>query len=147
MLSRKFITAGKAIFTVEVPDEIASQFGKSHYTYRVSLKKAKGNYGDTFFVSCLTGPDNNSNYSYLGILNPQTGAVRTTANSKFRPDSFTVKLIQRVMYRLWTNEAQKIAEAGFDLHHEGKCGRCGRRLTVPESIETGLGPECAGRVA
>lgn len=26
--------------------------------------------------------------------------------------------------------------------HEGVCGRCGRRLTVPESIETGFGPEC-----
>jgi hypothetical protein len=27
--------------------------------------------------------------------------------------------------------------------HEGRCGRCGRKLTVPESIESGFGPECA----
>ncbi|MGQ4872128.1 MAG: DUF6011 domain-containing protein, partial [Candidatus Thorarchaeota archaeon] len=26
------------------------------------------------------------------------------------------------------------------IWHEGKCGRCGRRLTVPESIESGYGP-------
>lgn len=147
MLSRKFITAGKAVFTVEVPNEIARQHGKPHYTFQVRLKPGKGAYGDTFFVSCLTGPDNNSNYSYLGILNPVSGGVRTTAKSKFRADSFTVRLIQRVLARLWADEAQKIAEAGFDLHHEGRCGRCGRRLTVPESIETGLGPECSGRVA
>jgi len=147
MLSRKFITAGKAIFTVEVPGEYADRFGKPHYTYRVSLKPAKGAYPDTFFVSVLTGPDNGRNYSYLGILNPQTGAVRTTGKSKFPADSFTVRLINRVIARLWAEDAASIAAAGFDLHHEGRCGRCGRRLTVPESVETGLGPECSGRVA
>lgn len=147
MLSRKFITAGKAIFTVEVPGNYAEQYGKPHYTYKVTLKPAKGNYGDTFFVSVLTGPDNNSNYSYLGILNPQTGVVRTTAKSKFAADSFTARLLNRVFARLWAEDADSIVAAGFDLHHEGRCGRCQRRLTVPESIETGLGPECAGRVA
>lgn len=147
MLSRKFVTAGKAIFTVEVPEVYKDQHGKPHYTYRISLKKAKGNYPDTFFVSVLTGPDNNSNYSYLGILNPQTGAVRTTAKSKFQAESFTVRLLNRVLARLWADDVQTIENTGFSLHHEGKCGRCGRRLTVPESIETGLGPECAGKVA
>ena len=29
--------------------------------------------------------------------------------------------------------------------HEGRCGKCGRKLTVPESLTSGLGPECAGR--
>lgn len=31
----------------------------------------------------------------------------------------------------------------FQFWHEGRCARCGRRLTVPESIATGWGPECA----
>jgi hypothetical protein len=35
---------------------------------------------------------------------------------------------------------------GLKVHHEGRCCRCGRKLTVPESIETGLGPECASRL-
>ena len=44
----------------------------------------------------------------------------------------------------WTFRA---AEGG-DLRtvralHSGCCGRCGRKLTVPESIDTGLGPVCA----
>jgi hypothetical protein len=147
MLSRKFVTAGKAIFTVEVPEVYKASHGKPHYTYKVSLKPAKGAYSDTFFVSVLTGPDNNSNYSYLGILNPQTGTVRTTAKSKFAADSFTVRLLNRVLARLWADDAAKIENTGFSLHHEGRCGRCGRRLTVPESIESGLGPECSGRVA
>jgi len=28
------------------------------------------------------------------------------------------------------------------VFHEGACGRCGRTLTVPESIASGFGPEC-----
>lgn len=32
-----------------------------------------------------------------------------------------------------------------EFWHEGQCGRCGRELTVPESIKSGIGPECAKR--
>lgn len=32
-----------------------------------------------------------------------------------------------------------------EVWHEGRCARCARRLTVPESIILGLGPECATR--
>lgn len=32
---------------------------------------------------------------------------------------------------------------GFEFWHEGRCGKCARRLTVPESIAQGFGPECA----
>ena len=28
------------------------------------------------------------------------------------------------------------------VYHEGKCCRCGRTLTTPESIKKGIGPEC-----
>lgn len=31
--------------------------------------------------------------------------------------------------------------------HSGSCGRCSRQLTVPESLITGIGPECARRKA
>lgn len=31
----------------------------------------------------------------------------------------------------------------LEVMHEGKCGRCGRTLTDPQSIELGIGPECA----
>lgn len=29
------------------------------------------------------------------------------------------------------------------FYHLGRCGRCGRKLTDPESINRGLGPKCA----
>ena len=36
----------------------------------------------------------------------------------------------------------KIPEA-LEIRHEGSCGRCGRPLTVPSSIDRGIGPDCA----
>lgn len=32
----------------------------------------------------------------------------------------------------------------LEVWHEGRCGRCGRALTVPESIASGIGPVCEG---
>ncbi len=34
----------------------------------------------------------------------------------------------------------------LEVRHEGSCGRCGRKLTVPASIDAGIGPECAGKL-
>ncbi len=31
----------------------------------------------------------------------------------------------------------------IEVWHQGRCMRCGRRLTVPESIQTGYGPICS----
>ena len=49
------------------------------------------------------------------------------------------------MANIFCEEPDNITEAGFDVHHEGKCGKCGRPLTVPESVKTGLGPICSGK--
>jgi hypothetical protein len=29
-----------------------------------------------------------------------------------------------------------------EFFHEGRCGKCGRKLTTPESVTAGFGPEC-----
>lgn len=31
----------------------------------------------------------------------------------------------------------------LEVFHVGRCGRCGKKLTTPESILTGLGPTCS----
>lgn len=31
----------------------------------------------------------------------------------------------------------------LEIYHVGRCGRCGKKLTTPESILTGLGPTCS----
>jgi hypothetical protein len=94
----------------------------------------------------MTGSDNEKSFSYIGVLNPNTGVVKTTAKSKITDDTLSFRILNRVVSRVWANEADAIAKAGFDVHHSGRCGRCGRKLTVPESIKTGFGPECGNRI-
>jgi len=45
----------------------------------------------------------------------------------------------------WANLDRGTFPTNFEFWHEGRCAACARRLTVPESIARGLGPECAGR--
>jgi hypothetical protein len=56
---RPFLTAGHAVFTIT-----STATGQS-YTYRISSGQGEG---APFFASVLTGPDNTSDYTYMGIL-------------------------------------------------------------------------------
>ena len=146
-ISKEFVIAGNATYTLALPEQYAAEEQlKPHYTFKVRFKEGNNGYGDTFFVSLLTGPDNYVNYTYLGILDPNKGIVKTTAKSCLSSDQLPVRLLNRALTLVWQNNVQPMLEKGFNLHHEGKCGRCGRKLTVPKSIETGIGPECAGRI-
>lgn len=145
MLPREFFhpVSGPCLFTLELPDAFreAHQL-PPHYTFRLTHKEATDKWSDTYFLGLLTGPDNEQDYTYMGIVDITTGNVRLTKASKYTPDSWPYKLATRLLQRITKGEGQAIEQAGFRVHHEGKCGRCGRTLTVPESIERGIGPEC-----
>lgn len=142
MIGRDFVLAGEAVFTVEVPDAHRPDGKEPHYTYRVQCVPASDRWPEAHFVSVLTGPDNTSNYTYAGKLDTHTGQVQLTAKSAFPADSYRLRLLNRVLARLWGDDAAALERHGFIIHHEGRCGRCGRRLTTPESCEIGIGPEC-----
>ena len=147
MISKEFVAAGNATFTIEMNPEFSQKHNLNpHYTFKVRKKEASMKFPESWFVSLLTGRDNENSYSYLGMLDPKEGKVALTRASKMNEDSMVVKLLRRSLERIWKNETKEIEQAGFKIHHEGRCGRCGRKLTVPESIETGLGPECAGKI-
>ena len=135
MIGTDFILAGRAVFTLS---------GKEHrFTYRVNRKDPEPGSRwtqPTFFVSLLNGPDNTADYRYLGILDPATGHVRLTKNSKMGLAAPSVKALHWALPKLW---AKAPMPPSFQIRHEGKCGRCGRALTVPESVDTGFGPECS----
>lgn len=109
------------------------------YTYKIQKADDKP---DFFFVSLLTGSDNESDYSYIGLVQGHT--FRTTAKSKLGADSAPVAGFAWAMRGLLLCAVPQIPRE-LQVWHEGRCGRCNRALTVPESIALGLGPECAGR--
>ena len=142
-VTKQFVLAGKAIFTLEIEPAYASQNNlKPHYTFKVSHKPPQGNYKETWFVSYLTGPDNTSNYTYVGILSGEYGTVRLTDKSKLKSDSLIYRLLGRTLALIWKDDIQPLVDKGFNLHHEGRCCRCGRVLSTPESCDRGIGPEC-----
>jgi hypothetical protein len=137
-IGREFILGGKAIFTVSNPTG-------ERYTFRVNRKDAEpgSRYTDpTFFVKLLTGPENSTDYTYLGLLTP-AGDVKLTKASRYTDETKPVRVIRWALRLVFQGAS---LPAGYAIHHEGRCGRCGRLLTVPESVDSGFGPECAGRI-
>lgn len=130
---RDFALAGNARFTLR------SITTGTRLTYRV--RRAKGDDENRpWFVSVLTGPDNDEDYRYLGTIFADL-CYRQTRKSKISPDATSARVFAGVWERLRTGH--ELPEH-VEFWHEGRCGRCGRSLTVPESIATGLGPVCAG---
>lgn len=145
-VTKQFITAGDAIFTIEIPAEHRPADAKPHYTYRVEHVKANDRYPESYFVKVLTGPENTDDYTYLGKLNVEYGEVTTTAKSRSYAGTYLLRILNRVLDKIWRQEQESFERLGFKVHHEGRCGRCGALLTVPASIESGFGPECIKKV-
>lgn len=120
---REYATAGNATLTLQ------SEKTGVHFTYKV--KAAKDN-TELFFVSLLSGSDNTSDYQYLGII--REGKFTTTRASRASNDAPSVKA-----FSYFWNSSTPVQ---LTVRHAGKCGRCGRTLTEPESLDSGLGPEC-----
>jgi len=136
--AHRFITGGKATVT------LVSKATEARFTYRVNVSDNP----DLFFVSVLTGPDNESSYTYLGTLRreyaPGTSFVwKHGAKSKISPDAPSA----RGFNWAWANLKQGRIPHTLEVYHEGKCCRCGRKLTVPSSILSGIGPECSKATA
>jgi hypothetical protein len=127
----KFILAGHAVFTIT-----STATGQS-FTYKVSAPKdTDASPGRPYFASVLTGPNNQADYTYLGML--RNGRVVPTRASTISPDAPSFVALNWFLGHV---NSPKV-----EFRHEGKCCRCGRALTRPESIDSGMGPECAGRV-
>lgn len=90
------------------------------------------------FVSVLTGPSNEADFKFIGtVFDKET--FRHGRKSAFSWETACVGAFT------WTWSMLRLGRMpdSLEFWHEGKCGRCGRTLTVPSSIEAGIGPECA----
>jgi len=129
-----FMRAGKATVT------LVSEKTGTRFTYRVSAAPE----GDTFFVALLSGPDNTADYSYLGRV---ARGVFWAGRKTPRPGDVAPGAPSAVAFAwAWKALVRGTVPAGLQIWHEGRCGRCARKLTVPASIASGFGPECIGRM-
>ena len=132
----RFMLAGNAYVTFQ------SRRTGNRFTYRVAVndKPTSGTSAPSHFVSVLTGSDNTGDYDYLGCI------YREMAYAHGRKSVVAQNAPSAIAFAwVWRTLTGGKMHPELAVYHEGRCGRCGRRLTTPESIEIGLGPKCAGR--
>ena len=133
----QFIFAGDAVFTVR------NEKTGNRFTYRVqALKRSRPQAEkDFFFVKSFYGNENETNYKYFGTIY-EDRSFKMSDKSKLSAEAKPVIAFKWLLPKLLSNTLPDFVA----IYHEGRCGRCGRRLTVPESILSGFGPECIGYI-
>jgi hypothetical protein len=136
----KYMTAGNATVTLK------SKATGTRFTYRIRQKREEdgqiGPRGLISFVSLMTGSDNESDFQYLGHFWSTQMVYWHGKKSKIGKDAPGAKAFDWV----WRQLSNNVLPPQLEVWHEGRCGRCGRKLTVPESIASGFGPECINHV-
>lgn len=131
----QYIFAGNSTFTIKntkTGNRLTYKIKKSPYTYQEHQNVP-------YFVRVLTTPDT---YTFLGtIFFNQNGkfTYKRSIKSRIFSDSSSNRVMEWFLDVLSNNTIPKQIE----FWHCGKCCKCGRKLTVPESIKSGIGPECA----
>jgi len=134
-----FMTNGTAVFTV------VSLKSGTRFTYKVSKAKPNPKYpnnGDTFWVNLLSGPDNMGDYQGMGMMRAGRFIHGRWADVSANAPSV-------VAFKWLTEQIDaKVGKlpAKVEVWTEGRCCRCGHRLTVPASISRYYGPECASKL-
>ena len=128
---RDYITGGHGTFT------LLSLSSYNRFTYKIGTPENQYPY----FVSVLTGPDNTSDYTFIGTIfeNGDTLTYRASKKSPVGDKAQSNLALHWFLSHINAN----VKPASVAFYHEGRCGRCGRKLTTPESVKRGLGPHCA----
>lgn len=137
-------------YTVTVPD-------RGHFTIRVHTAQ-DGKLKGRRIISMLTGSDNEGDYTGLAFWNDDRGSAQVW--KKHRSAGTCPSFNGSTWDRAWNKTERKLAvfldlalhsngghwyAKGCRLFEEKRCLMCNRKLTTPESIESGIGPVCAHR--
>ena len=128
--AKELALAGNSLITLE------SDATNKHFTYKIQRSVNDDN---LYFIKTLRGPDNEKDYRYIGCYFSDTGTFVVEKTYKNMPSFDWPKSIQAIRYFL--NYIDNLPDK-LHVYHNGRCCRCGRILTTPESIKRGLGPEC-----
>jgi len=130
-----YVTGGNTTFT------LYSTKIEKRYTYKIKVSRKNEN---LFYVYVLYGQDNCNDYRFIGYFYRDNFILR---QSKFKTDDPDVIFSTDIRFRMIEDFLQilctedELPETCL-FYPSGRCARCGRMLTTPESIQTGFGPEC-----
>lgn len=111
-------------------------------------------------VALLRGPDNESDFQGFAFVGKLDGRDRVWVWKRYTNDAtgafpHFAAMLETAAEALGEAMALEVEEAGTDftyhdrLYHvqaAKRCINCNRKLTTPESLRRGYGPECAERL-
>ncbi len=127
--AKEFMLAGNARVT------LVSEATGTRFTYQIREGKEET---APHFVSLLNGACNESDYAFLGSIFGKT-TYRHGRRSRISPKAGSARAFDWA----WKYLAKGELPPSCEVWHEGRCAKCNRTLTTPESIARGIGPECA----
>lgn len=122
----EYILGGKSEFTL-----VQEMEGRSpvQSRYRVTVNDT----GNLYFICIWDG----KKYQYQGYFGLRDRVIKKAKNLlDAEVDVVSLKALAWVF-----SHADRLPEC-VHIYHNGKCSRCGRKLTDAESLRTGLGPTC-----
>jgi hypothetical protein len=124
-------TIKKGFFTVEAE-------GVRHRTFRVKTSR-----NGKSAIGLMTGSNNLKDYTWFGYLNGSDIRFWTTPSVAFGVPA-TLPISNDEVRECWAAIVGDTDAAGLRFAREYQnCSRCGKVLTTPESLDRGIGPECA----
>jgi hypothetical protein len=114
-----------------------------HRTFKIHTQPEKSEFAPgKRIVSLLTGSENDSDASYTGFafIDDQGVHVWTKKRGEGLWETYADMLWSLALDSVLSTWAAK----GFTIMGEGRCIRCNRLLTTPDSVASGIGPVCAG---
>lgn len=133
-----YVTGGHAVFTLQ-----STKLDK-RYTYKINADSKCEN---RFYANVLYGPDNGTDYRFLGFFYRDNFTLKASKYTNFEHNIINTdnrfRMLEVFLQILCTED--ELPETCI-FYPSGRCARCGRLLTTPESIESGFGPECIKHV-
>jgi hypothetical protein len=121
---------------------LLSRHTGEHRTFRIHTQPNDSEFAPgQRILGLLTGPDNDSDYTGFAFVDELGIHVW---KSKRGGDG----LFEKYAEMIWSLELDgghsKWAK-NYQVMLDGRCVRCNRHLTSPESVRSGIGPICEGR--
>lgn len=131
-----YFFAGKAGFSI-VQDK-TSKSNRKVVEYEINSNENR----TVFFIYCKGKLSNKM--SYQGYIVKRQGGCVIKPKKGFELDpDYNAEAIKGLN---WVFNHAVAMPRFVHIVHNGKCARCGRKLTDIESIQAGLGPECRKKV-
>lgn len=114
-----------------------------HRTFRIKTYK-QGPLEGKRVVSLLSGPDNENHYQGFGFVSEDGTKINVWRKHRGQDGHCSAYDWYAIYIEQLTGGSPEWLQQ-FDIQAEKRCAVCNRKLTNPESLLTGVGPECGNR--